>query len=385
MTERTTPFVEHHRAAGGKLVPFAGFLMPLQYDSIVAEHEAVRRRAGVFDVSHMGEFWITGPEAVAFADRLVTNHVAAAEPGQAVYTPMCEEGGGIVDDLLVYRFPDRVLLVVNAANIESDWAHVLSRKPAGARLENRSAETAQLAVQGPRAADLLAPHLPPAARDLGYYRFLEGEGFGVPMLVSRTGYTGEDGFELYFDARHGGRVWTRLLEAGAPYGLAPAGLGARDVLRLEMGYCLYGNDIDRTTNPLEAGLGWTVKLEKPDFVGRDALVRVRERGLGRQLAGFTVHGPRLARHGMAVVQDGQPVGRVTSGTFSPALSRGIGMAYLPRALSRLGTAIEVDAGRTRLAARVERRPFVEGSHHGRKGAPGARAPRAGSPSGGGVR
>lgn len=374
MTERVTPFVEHHRAAGGKLVPFAGFLMPLQYSGIVAEHEAVRKRAGVFDVSHMGEFWVTGPEAVAFADRLVTNAVAAAEPGQAVYTPMCTPDGGIVDDLLVYRYPDKVLLVVNAANIESDWEHVQSQAPAGVRLENRSAQTAQLAVQGPRAAALLAPHLPPAALALGFYRFLEAPVWGVPMLISRTGYTGEDGFELYFDGAHAGPVWQRLFEAGAAHGLAPAGLGARDVLRLEMGYCLYGNDIDRTTNPLEAGLGWTVKLDKPAFVGREALVAARERGLTRQLAGFLVEGSRIARHGMPVVRDGETVGAVTSGTYSPSLARGIGLAYLPRAEARVGTAFEVDAGRIRIAARVERRPFVEEGHLGRKGAPKAAAP-----------
>ncbi len=374
MNQRTTPFVELHRAAGGKLVPFAGFLLPIQYESIFAEHEAVRRRAGVFDVSHMGEFWITGPEAIAFADRLVTNHVAAAEPGQAVYTPMCLPDGGIVDDLLVYRYADRVLLVVNAANIDGDWEHIRALAPAGVTLTNRSAETAQLAVQGPRAAPLLGPHLPPAAQALGYYRFLEVELWDVPTLVSRTGYTGEDGFELYFDARHAERVWTRLLAAGAADGLVPAGLGARDVLRLEMGYCLYGNDIDRTTHPLEAGLGWTVKLDKPDFVGRDALARAKERGLERQLAGFEVLGPRIARHGMAVSAGETAVGTVTSGTYSPTLSRGIGMAYLQRDECRPGTRIEVDAGRARIPARVARRPFVEDAYHGRKPAHKAAAP-----------
>lgn len=369
MSERTTPFVEHHRAAGGKLVPFAGYRMPMQYEGIVAEHRAVRTAAGVFDVSHMGEFWVRGPGAVAFVDRLVTNHVQAAEPGQAVYTPMCLEDGGIVDDLLVYRFPDRLLLVVNAANLDADWQHIQGLAPADVTLENRSFETAQLAVQGPRAVDVLGPHLPAAAMALGYYRFLETDLWGVPTLVSRTGYTGEDGFELYFHASAADRIWKRLFEAGAAHGLRPAGLGARDVLRLEMGYCLYGNDIDRTTHPLEAGLGWTVKLEKPDFVGQDALWRVQEAGLTRQLTGFAVDGPRLARHGMAVLQDGHQIGQVTSGTFSPSLSRGIGMAYVAKGAAKTGTAWEVETGRTRIPAHAVRRPFVEDAHHSRKAAP----------------
>jgi aminomethyltransferase len=365
MDLRTTPFVDDHRAAGAKLVPFAGFLMPLQYEGIVAEHHAVRRAAGVFDVSHMGEFELRGRGAVGFADRLVTNHVERIEPGRAVYTAMCLEDGGIVDDVLVYRFPDRVLLVVNAANIDSDWEHVRARTPADVEATNRSPEFAQLAVQGPRAAALLGPHLPAGAADLGYYRFLEGRVWDVPMIVSRTGYTGEDGFELYFPAEHAHTVWERLFAAGREHGLAPCGLGARDTLRLEMGFCLYGNDIDRTTNPLEAGLGWTVKFDKPEFVGRAALDRVREKGPARRLAGFEVEGPRVPRHGMEAVVSGQTAGTVTSGGFSPSLGRGIGMAYLPPAAAAEGASFEVRAGSASLPARVVPKPFYTAAHHAR--------------------
>jgi aminomethyltransferase len=365
MDLRTTPFVDEHRAAGAKLVPFAGYLMPLQYAGIVAEHNAVRRAAGVFDVSHMGEFELTGPGAVEFADRLVTHHVSKIEPGRAVYTPMCLDGGGIVDDVLVYRYPDRVLVVVNAANVEGDWEHVLAHKPAGVEARNRSAEIAQLAIQGPRATAILGPHLPAGSLDLGYYRFLDGTVWGVPALVSRTGYTGEDGFELYFPAQHAHAVWERLFDAGRAHGLAPCGLGARDTLRLEMGFCLYGNDIDRTTNPLEAGLGWTVKFDKPAFQGRAALERVQQAGPPRRLAGFEVEGPRVPRHGMDALVGGAVAGTVTSGGFSPSLSRGIGMAYLPAATAVEGSTFEVRAGTATLPARVVAKPLYSGAYHAR--------------------
>jgi aminomethyltransferase len=357
--------VDDHRAAGAKLVPFAGFLMPLQYEGIVAEHNAVRNGAGVFDVSHMGEFEFRGPGAIEFVDRLVTNHVAALEPGRAAYTPMCLEDGGIVDDVLVYRYPDRILMVVNAANIDGDWEHVLSQKPAGVDATNRSPEIAQLAIQGPKATAVLGPHLPPGSLELGYYRFLDGNVWGVPMVVSRTGYTGEDGFELYFPAEKAHFVWEKLFDAGRTHDLKPCGLGCRDTRRLEMGFCLYGNDIDRTTNPLEAGLGWTVKLDKPAFVGRAAIEQVKKSGLARKLAGFDVEGPRVPRHGMDALVGGSVSGTVTSGGFSPCLSRGIGMAYLPSASAAEGSTFEVRAGAATLPARVVPKPFYSGAHHAR--------------------
>ena len=363
MSLRTTPFVEHHRAAGAKLVPFAGFLMPLQYEGIVAEHRAVREAAGLFDVSHMGEFEISGPGAVEFADRLLTNDVAGAEPGQAVYSPLCLPDGGIVDDLLAYRLADRVTLVVNAANITADWDHVTALAPRGVQLENRSEQVAQLALQGPAAVRILQGLVPPAVIDLPYYRFTEIVLWESPTLISRTGYTGEDGFELYFPAEYADRMWERLVRAGAPHGLKPCGLGARDSLRLEMGFCLYGNDIDRTTNPLEAGLAWTVKLAKPDFVGKPELERVKAQGLTRKLVGFDVTGPRVPRHGMEVFDGAADVGIVTSGGFSPCLGRGIGMGYVPAASSKTGSRFTVRGGSAEIPATVTPRPFYEGAYH----------------------
>jgi aminomethyltransferase len=365
MSVRTTPFVEHHRAAGAKLVPFAGFLMPLQYEGIVAEHKAVRHAAGLFDVSHMGEFEITGPGALEFADRLVTNDVAHGEPGQVLYSPMCLPDGGIVDDLLVYRFPNKILLVVNAANIAADWEHVSSLVPRDVTLKNQSEEIAQLALQGPRSVDILRSLVAPTVLELPYYRFAETTLWEARTLISRTGYTGDDGFELYFPAEYADRFWEGLMRAGRAFGLKPVGLGCRDSLRLEMGFCLYGNDIDRSTNPLEAGLGWTVKLDKPDFIGKQAIAQVKAAGLTRKLVGFEVKGPRVPRHGMEVTAGGRAVGTVTSGGFSPSLERGIGMAYVPLDLSRNGSRFGVRAGTAELEATVVPRPFNREALHGK--------------------
>ena len=364
MTTLTTPFLECHKRAGAKLVEFAGFLLPISYEGILAEHRTVRTGAGVFDVSHMGEFEVRGPDAGRFVDHLVTNRVANVEVGQAVYTPMCLPDGGIVDDLLAYKFEDRIMLVVNAANIEGDWAWVQERAQGfDVRLENVSDRIAQLAVQGPRAAEIFEGHVPSAALDLGYYRFTGATLWGVPMVFSRTGYTGEDGFELYFDSAQGEHIWEELFKAGAKVGLKPIGLGARDTLRLEMAYCLYGNDIDRTTNPLEAGLGWTVKLDKDDFCGKAALDQAKAEGLKRRLVGLEVASPRVARHGWEVAQDGAAVGEVTSGTSSPSLGKSIALAYVPATGAKTGTAATVRSGATELPARVVPRPFyTEASH-----------------------
>ena len=365
MTTLTTPFLEQHRKAGAKLVEFAGFLMPVSYAGILQEHRAVRQRAGVFDVSHMGEFEVRGPQAGAYVDHLVTNKVADVEVGQAVYTPMCLPDGGIVDDLLAYRFEDRYMLVVNAANIESDWAWANEvAQGFDVRLENVSDRIAQLAVQGPRAAEIFRGHVPDAALDLGFYRFTGVSLWGTTMVFSRTGYTGEDGFELYFDAADADRVWDALFEAGKDVGLEPIGLGARDTLRLEMAYCLYGNDIDRTTHPLEAGLGWTVKMDKPDFSGRAALAAAKAAGLSRRLVGLEVDSPRVARHGWDVLDEGGTVvGTVTSGTASPTLGRNIALAYVPAAGAANGTAWSLRSGTSTLPARVVPRPFyTEASH-----------------------
>jgi aminomethyltransferase len=362
-TPRRTPFHEFHRLAGAKLVDFAGFEMPVRYTGDVREHLAVRNGVGLFDISHMGEFEVRGAGALEYLNQLVTNDVAAIVPGQALYSPMCRPDGGIVDDLLVYRYDDHFMVVVNASNIAKDFAWMQSSKPAGVSLVDRSDETALLAVQGPKAVDVISGHVPAAVLELGYYRFATGALFGVPATISRTGYTGEDGFELYFAPEHAAQVWNGLMDAGKPHGLELIGLGARDTLRLEMGYMLYGNDIDDTTTPLEAGLGWTVKLAKADFHGRDVLVKQKAEGLRRKLVGFQLDGRRVPRHHMKLFADGRESGVVTSGTFSPSLERPIGMGYVESANAKVGTPLEIDAGSSRLAARVTARPFhTRGSH-----------------------
>jgi aminomethyltransferase len=331
--------------------------MPVRYTGDVREHLAVRERAGLFDVTHMGEFHVAGEGAVAFLDRAVTNDVTALAVGQALYSPLCRPDGGIVDDLLIYRFRDRFMVVVNASNTLKDFDWLKEHCPANAVLEDRSEETALLALQGPRAPEVLRGHVPDDVLDLGYYRFAEGRIFGAEAVLARTGYTGEDGFEIYFHPRHAAAVWEGLMAAGRGVGLEPVGLGARDTLRLEMGFMLYGNDIDDGTSPLEAGLGWTVKLKKPDFVGKAALARQKAEGLRRRLVGFELEGRRVPRHGMIIEAQGRPVGQVTSGTHAPSLQRPIGMGYVETALAAEGTRLEVVAGETRLPARVVKMPF----------------------------
>lgn len=360
---KRTPFTEFHRAAGAKLVEFAGFEMPVRYTGDVREHLAVRNAAGLFDITHMGEFEVGGSGAAAWLDRMVTNHVGGMAVGQCLYSPMCRPDGGIVDDLLVYRYADHFMLVVNASNMAKDFAWLESHRPADVSLVDRSAETALLAIQGPKAAAVLAGHVPSAVLDLGYYRFATADLFGAPATISRTGYTGEDGFELYFAPEHGEAVWNGVLRAGRPHDLELIGLGARDTLRLEMGYMLYGNDIDDETTPLEAGLGWTVKLAKGEFHGSGVLAKQKADGLKRRLVGFQLEGRRVPRHGMTILSQGRAVGRVTSGTFSPSLERPIGMGYVETPFAANGTALEIQAGNAMLSARVTARPFyTRGSH-----------------------
>ena len=360
---KRTPFYDYHRAAGAKLVDFAGFEMPVRYTGDVREHLAVRQAAGLFDITHMGEFDVRGPGSTEWLDRMVTNHVGALAVGQTLYSPRCRPDGGIVDDLLVYRYDDHYMVVVNASNLNKDFQWLAAHKPAGVTLTDQSDATALLAVQGPRAADILRGHVSDGALDLGYYRFMPGTLFGVPATLSRTGYTGEDGFELYFDPQHADAVWTGIVAAGKPHGLELIGLGARDTLRLEMGYMLYGNDIDDTTTPLEAGLGWTVKMAKGDFHGREVMAKQKADGLKRKLVGFQLDGRRVPRHGMRILSGGRAVGAVASGTFSPSLERPLGMGYVETALAANGTALEIEAGSTTLTARVTARPFyTRGTH-----------------------
>jgi len=331
---RKTPLYDEHVRLGARLVPFGGFAMPVQYPSgIRAEHESVRSAAGLFDVSHMGEFRVEGPGAVDLVSLLTTNDPARLAVGQAQYSTMCAGDGGVLDDLVVYRLAEELFrLVVNAANIARDWTHVAgvaSETDFDAEIENQSDRVALLALQGPAAEAILGPLASVPLEPIGFYRFAEGRVDGVPAVISRTGYTGEDGFELYLDAGDAAGVWRRLLEAGEEHGLAPAGLGARDTLRLEMGYALYGNDIDETTTPLEAGLGWLVKLDKGPFIGREALREQKDGGPARRLRGFRLAERGFPRAGYAVVYEGSEVGEVRSGTVSPSLGYGIGTAYFP--------------------------------------------------------
>src|SRR6266436_278015 len=359
-TLKRTPFYARHVALGAKMVPFAGFQMPIQYEGIVAEHRAVRGSVGVFDVSHMGEIRLQGPGARAFANRLVTNEVDSVPDGKAVYTPMCLESGGIVDDLLVYATGTDRLLVVNAANFEKDLAWIQSHAPSGVTVLDENEETAQLAVQGPHAEDVVARIYGERVRELEFYTFFE-DGKGEDWtLVSRTGYTGEDGFEIYVKASRALRTWDRVFEAGAPALIRAIGLGARDTLRLEMGYCLYGNDIDETTHPLEAGLGWTVRLDKAAFLGQRALVEAQRAGLARRLVGLILDGERIARQGSEVTAQGQPVGTVTSGSMGISLGKPVAMAYLRHDQAGVGTKLEVRTRGHETAASVVGRPMYRG-------------------------
>ena len=360
---RRTPLYGRHVALGAKMVPFAGFDMPVQYPAgITAEHKAVRAACGVFDVSHMGEFLVRGPDAVAFVNHVATNDVTKLADGQAHYSTLCNERGTVEDDCLVYRYDaERLMLVVNASNAEKDLAHVLRYKgDFDCTVEDASEATALLAVQGPRAAEVLAPLTDVDLSAIAYYWFAEGAVAGVPCTVSRTGYTGEDGFELYCAADAAGALWDALLATGA---VTPCGLGARDTLRLEMGMALYGNDIDDTTTPLEANLAWTVKLAKGDFVGREAIAAQKAAGVPRRLVGFTVVERAIPRHGMPVLVGGEAVGRVTSGTMSPSLGVAVGMCYVPAASAAEGTAVEIDVRGRRVAATVTKPPFYKDASH----------------------
>ncbi|MSR35138.1 MAG: glycine cleavage system aminomethyltransferase GcvT [Gemmatimonadetes bacterium] len=357
-----TPLHGEHVRLGAKLVPFAGYEMPVQYPAgITVEHRSVREAVGLFDVCHMGEFVLSGSGALALIQKATVNDASALAVGQAQYSAMCRPNGGIVDDLLVYRFADHWMLVVNASNRAKDWDWLVRHsRGLDARLEDRSDDIALLALQGPRARRILAPLADVDVEAIGYYRFVEGRVAGRNALIAGTGYTGEDGFELYVDARHAVAIWEALLEAGAGQGLAPAGLGARDSLRLEMGYALYGNDLDEEHTPLEAGLGWITKLDKGDFVGRDALFAQKQRGVERKLVGLKLLERGFPRPGYEVLEDGRPVGLVTSGTVSPTLGVGIAMAWVPSRLAAVGTHVDVSLRGKPAPAEVVRLPFHTG-------------------------
>jgi aminomethyltransferase len=354
---KRTPLYAAHVKAGARMVPFGGWEMPVQYTGILEEHRATRAAVGLFDVSHMGEFEVEGAAALAALQSLTTNDVSALEPGQVQYSVLCYPDGGIVDDLTVYRLAaDRYMVTVNASNIDKDWSWVTERG-GGARWRNISEATALIAVQGPKAEALVGRLADVDVTAIGYYRFARARVAGVSALVSRTGYTGEDGFELYVGAADAEKLWSALASAGVGDGVTPVGLGARDTLRLEMKYALYGNDIDETTNPLEAGLGWVVKLAKGDFAGRAALERVRAEGPARKLVGLEMTERAVARHGYPVVADGAPVGVVTSGSYGPSVDRYIAMAYVASSRAAIGTELGVEIRGEVKAARVVRTPF----------------------------
>jgi len=356
---KKTGFYDIHQRLGAKIVEFSGYYMPIQYRGIIEEHRRVRTTVGLFDVSHMGEFIVSGKNAEAFLQRLTVNDVSKLAIKQVQYSAMCYENGGIVDDLLVYRFPDHYMLVVNAANMQKDWQWALDHLVPLVNLENKTEDLSLLALQGPKAEATLQKLTGIDLSAIKYYWLEEGKVDGVEMVVSRTGYTGEPGFELCFPVKHSEHIWEALMQAGKEFDIEPIGLGARDTLRLEMKFCLYGNDIDATTNPLEAGLGWITKLNKGDFIGRDALVKAKDQGLNRKLIGFEMEAKAFPRHGYGILSNGRQVGQVASGTFSPMLEKGIGTGYVPNELASIGGPIQIDVRGKALPAKVVETPFYK--------------------------
>ncbi len=358
MSERKTPLFDEHVAAGGRMVPFAGWNMPVQYEGINAEHAAVRSAVGLFDVSHMGEARVTGPDALDVVNGLITNDLNRIQDGRAMYTALCDDDGMIVDDLIVYRLSaEEIFICMNASNSDGDFAHMTAHATGDALWVNESDQWAQIAVQGPNAPQLLERVLGGDIGQMGPFRVRALDYEGTTLYVATTGYTGEKGGEIYVHPSKAAKVWQELLAKGSDLGVAPIGLGARDTLRLEMAYCLYGNDIDRTTTPLEAGLGWVTRLKKDGFVGQEALRKQRERGVERKLVGIEVFQRGIPRHGYPVLKGGEEVGRITSGTRSPSTGRSVGLAYVSTGYAVEGTELSVDCrGRIR-PAKVVKTPF----------------------------
>ncbi len=358
---KQTALTEKHIQLGAKMVPFAGYNMPVQYEGINAEHATVRNAVGVFDVSHMGEFILKGENALDLIQRVTSNDASKLYDGKIQYSCLPNETGGIVDDLLVYRLDDKTyMLVVNASNIEKDWNWIQKFNTNGVEMHNISDQTSLLAIQGPKAADALQSLTDMDLASMEYYTFKKGTFAGVDnVLVSATGYTGAGGFEIYFENQHADKIWDAIFEAGAEYGIKPIGLGARDTLRLEMGFCLYGNDIDDTTSPMEAGLGWITKFTKP-FTNSEALQAQKEAGVNRKLIGFEMIDRGIPRHDYVVVDaEGNTIGKVTSGTQSPSLQKAIGMAYVAKEFAKEGTDIYIDIRNNKVKAKVVKFPFYK--------------------------
>ncbi|MDB5227358.1 MAG: gcvT [Bacteroidota bacterium] len=357
---KTTPLADTHIALGAKMVDFAGFYMPVRYSSDLDEHHCVRNNVGMFDVSHMGEFILKGEKAADLLQKIVSNDVSKLERGQAMYAYLPNEEGGIVDDLLVYHLEDgNFLCVVNAGNIEKDWNWFNQHNTENVEMHNISDDTALLAIQGPKAAEALQSLTDVDLSSIPYYRFKRGAFAGVHnVIISATGYTGAGGFELYFNKDHAVEVWNKIMEAGKPFGLQPIGLGARDTLRLEKGFCLYGNDINDVTSPLEAGLGWVTKFNK-DFIGKDILQKQKAEGLKQKLVGFSMVDRGIPRHDYIIKDEsGNAIGKVTSGTQSPSLGYGVGLGYVDIPHSPVDSEIYIDIRGKLLKAKVVKLPFL---------------------------
>ena len=350
-----------HAALGAKMVPFAGYNMPVSYQGINLEHQTVREKVGVFDVSHMGEFFVTGPNALSLIQRVCSNDASKLEDGEAQYSCFPNQDGGVVDDLIVYRIAaDKWLLVVNASNIDKDWAWINAHNTMGAVLENSSDHYSLLAIQGPKAIQAMQSLTQENLSAIKFYTFKINTFAGVEnVIISATGYTGSGGFEIYCKNTQVAKIWTKVLEAGADWGIQPIGLAARDTLRLEMGYCLYGNDIDDTTSPLEAGLGWITKFNK-DFINSESLKKQKELGVSNTLVGFELSQRGIPRQGYAIVDaQGNSIGRVTSGTMSPSMGKGIGLGYVPMALKEVGSQIHIQIRNKIVPAMVVKLPFYK--------------------------
>jgi aminomethyltransferase len=360
---KNTAFTDFHIALGAKMVPFAGYNMPVQFEGVNAEHETVRKGVGVFDVSHMGEFWVKGPKALDFVQWVTSNDASKLVDGKVQYSCFPNDRGGIVDDLLVYRIDaETYLLVVNAANIDKDWEWCNRQNKMGATLYNASDEIAQLAVQGPLALKAMQKLTGTPVLDMEYYTFRKLDFAGIhDVIFSTTGYTGSGGCEIYMANEDGPMIWEAVFEAGKEFGIKPIGLGARDTLRLEMGYCLYGNDINDTTSPIEAGLGWITKFtEKKDFINKGALLKQKQEGVSRKLVGLEMVEMGIPRHGYAITDEaGNTIGEVTSGTMAPSLKKPVGMGYVPTALSKEGSEVFVKVREKLIRGKVVRFPFYK--------------------------
>ncbi len=357
MEPKKTALYDDHVAAGGKMVDFAGYAMPVQYAGINEEHNCVRQSVGIFDVSHMGEFFIRGKNALEFLQKVTINDVSKLEKNRAQYTAMCLENGGVVDDLIIYCFGDFYMAIVNAGNLQKDYKWLQENILPGVTIEDKSDEFCLFAVQGRNAEKTLQKISDANLSEIMFYWFREGQVAGKNAFIARTGYTGEDGFEIGVSSNDATEIWQAILDAGAEFKIQPIGLAARDTLRLEMKYCLYGNDIHQSTNPIEAGLGCITKTDKSDFISRDAILKIKENGVERKLVGLVMQDRAIPRHGYTIEKDGTEIGFITSGTFSPSLEKGICLGYVNVPHNKIGSQVELVIRNKKVAAEIVKTPF----------------------------